>query len=96
MHRPQSASCQNEKWQENISEINLIQAENDPIFIITVEAERGNAALKFRKSEIHDKNAKYIERLDLDPNPRKRYEITIEGGTRSRTDQEIMQGRNSA
>ena len=68
-----------EKWQEKISEINLIQAEHDPIFRITVEADRGKAAFKFRESAAHDENAKYIGRLDNDPMPRKRYEITIEG-----------------
>ena len=43
------------------------------------EAERGKAAFKFRESAAHDENAKYIGRLDHDPMPRKRYEITIEG-----------------
>ena len=61
------------------SEINLIQAEHDPIFRITAEAARGKAAFTFRECEIHDENAHYIGRLDLDPTPRKRYEITIEG-----------------
>ena len=61
------------------SDINLIQAEHDLIFRITAEAARGKAAFKFRECEIHDENANYIGRLDLDPTPRKRHEITIEG-----------------
>ena len=43
------------------------------------EAERGKAAFKFRESVVHDESAKYLGRLDHDPMPRKRYEITIEG-----------------
>ena len=61
------------------SDINLIQAEHDLIFRITAEAARGKAAFKFRECEIHDENAHYIGRLDLDPTPKNRYEITIEG-----------------
>ena len=65
------------------SDINLIQAEHDLIFRITAEAARGQAAFKFRECEIHDENAHYIGRLDLDPTPKNRYEITIEGRTKS-------------